>query len=365
MACSCSRKVASSFCVAASNPLASILLSHAVVSSLVQGREKARTDENREKETAKSKKKRCNLGLLSPEMAPKRASNSSSQVKAKRTRTVIDRGREAIWTSERLIHAKHFSERAADSGTLLSTRTAREVVLLSLREISLRKAVEGFQNVLRITNWDSAAAGGTQGSAAGTSRTQSSAVGWSRDRSQEKEFMQEIADLHESISLLPPNLFNRLLHLVLLSSSDTPMSSLLLAKLFFIPGSLTAFSPSGAYSTSLLTSLSPCASRLTSLSLASYGGALKDYDAARLVGACSNALQKVNFRGCVKVGNGTAYALAEKCAGGLREVNLSLTAVGIPGLSKLIGLVSGLEVLKLANVDGLVSALISFATTCY
>ena len=147
-------------------------------------------------------------------MSPKRASNSSSPVKAKRTRAVIDRDREAIWTSERLIHAKHFSERAADSGTLLSTRTSREVVLLSLREISLRKAVEGFQNVLKITKWDSAE--WTEGSAVGTSRTMSSGVGWSRDRSQEQEFMQEIADLSESISLLPPNLFNCLLHLLLL-----------------------------------------------------------------------------------------------------------------------------------------------------
>ena len=63
LACSCSRKVASSFCVAASNPLASILLSRSVVSSLVQGREKARTDENSSEGNRQIEEEKMQLGF--------------------------------------------------------------------------------------------------------------------------------------------------------------------------------------------------------------------------------------------------------------------------------------------------------------
>ena len=66
-------------------------------------------------------------------------------------------------------------------------------------------------------------------------------------------------------------------------------------------------------------------------------------------------LEKINLRGCTKVGDASVIALSKATESRLKVANLSLTAVTIKGLISLLARCSALEVLKLANISGLVS----------
>lgn len=64
-------------------------------------------------------------------------------------------------------------------------------------------------------------------------------------------------------------------------------------------------------------------------------------------------LRRIVLRGCTKVGDASIIALSVATGPRLKDVNLSMTAVTIKGLTSLLARCSALEVLKLANVQGL------------
>ena len=67
-------------------------------------------------------------------------------------------------------------------------------------------------------------------------------------------------------------------------------------------------------------------------------------------------LEEMNLKGCTSVGDETAIALARSAGknGNLKTLNLNYTAVTVKGLKSLFARCKSLEVLKLANVNGLV-----------
>ena len=85
---------------------------------------------------------------------------------------------------------------------------------------------------------------------------------------------------------------------------------------------------------------------------------LKDETLAKLLGELFQ-LEEVILKGCTSVGDASVRAMARASGlkGILRVVNLNLTAVTVAGLKSLFARCKTLEVLKLANVNGLVSVL--------
>lgn len=69
-------------------------------------------------------------------------------------------------------------------------------------------------------------------------------------------------------------------------------------------------------------------------------------------------LEEINLKGCTSVGDETVTALARGAGrhGNLKIVNLNYTAVTVKGLKSLFARCKTLEVLKLANINGLVSS---------
>lgn len=122
-------------------------------------------------------------------------------------------------------------------------------------------------------------------------------------------------------------------------------------------GSLPLFSaqPSAA---SLLLSSAPSGNVLRTLRLS--GLTRLEDRALRGVFARCTALETVVLRGCVKVGASSIEALVKTCGSTLRTVNLDFTDVGAEGVKMLVQGAPRLEVMKLAGVGGLVSALFAF-----
>lgn len=108
----------------------------------------------------------------------------------------------------------------------------------------------------------------------------------------------------------------------------------------------------------LLTSLARCTT-LRSLSLAGQAN-LQDTACAELVKHLAQ-LEELSLKGCTEVGDQTVIALARQSGknGVLRVLNLNYTAVTVRGLKSFFARCKTLEVLKLANVNGLVSSPIS------
>lgn len=134
--------------------------------------------------------------------------------------------------------------------------------------------------------------------------------------------------------------------------SDPGVSVMSIAMLFFHPNA-TRLSLSGMAAPMLLVSRIPHCTGLTELDLSGHV-ALRDPMLAKVV-AQLPTLEVVNLKGCTKIGDQTLVALSKASEDRLRVVNLSLTAVTIKGLTSLLARCKNLEVLKLANVQGLVS----------
>lgn len=103
----------------------------------------------------------------------------------------------------------------------------------------------------------------------------------------------------------------------------------------------------------LLTALGQCSS-LRSLVLAGQAS-LEDATCARMAKALSS-LEEIDLKGCTSVGDDTVIALARSAGkhGSLKILNLNFTAVTVKGLKSLFARCKSLEVLKLANINGLV-----------
>ncbi|TNY18825.1 hypothetical protein DMC30DRAFT_342156, partial [Rhodotorula diobovata] len=175
----------------------------------------------------------------------------------------------------------------------------------------------------------------------------------------------------EFIQSLPSELSNRLLRLVLEqtthASFDAPgdpgVSVLAVAALFFHPNT-TVLSLSGLNAPAILVARIPQCAALVDLDLRSHAS-LSDKNLANIL-AKLPSLQRLNVKGCTKVGDSALIALSKASEERLKVVNLSLTAVSIKGLTSVLARCKNLEVLKLANVQALsdknVAKLVSDAT---
>lgn len=122
----------------------------------------------------------------------------------------------------------------------------------------------------------------------------------------------------------------------------------------FLHERTTALSFSNLSAPDLLLSRIPQCTSLRSLDLSTHLS-LNDSALAKIL-AQLKSLEKINLRGCTKVGDSSTIALSKGTESRLLEVNLSLTAVTVKGLTSLLARCSAIEVLKLSNVQGLVSA---------
>lgn len=273
-------------------------------------------------------------------MPPKRsAPTNGARSPAKRAKTI---GAPSIADdSSRLIAAHHLAEHVGQGRGYLSTRPDPfQGHVPSLSEISLRVSAEVLFGTLKLPPKP---AGGSV-----------SLVGWDKERRQDDEGRVQMGALREFVRGLPSPIANRLLSLTLQLSSqdDEPISVLALSTLFLHPNT-TVLSLSGGISLPVvLLSKIPDCTALTYLNLAS-STTLTDASTAKVLASLSR-LERVVLRGCTKVGDASVIALSKATQGRLREVNLSMCAVTIKGLTSLLARCSGLEVLKLANMSALV-----------
>ena len=252
--------------------------------------------------------------------------------------------------SPRLAQAQALAERAGGGASYLAVRPVRHGVR-SLRETSLQVAARGLYESVRVAR-DQPAAKPSRGN---SSRAN---IGWDPER--DSGTIEDARHLRTFIQNLPVDVANRLMRLVLdmttLTSFDDPsdpgVSVMSIAMLFFHPNT-TRLSLSGMAAPMLLVSRIPHCTGLTELDLSGHV-ALRDPILAKVV-AQLPTLEIVNLKGCTKVGDQTLVGLAKASEDRLRAVNLSLTAVTIKGLTSLLARCKNLEVLKLANVQGLVS----------
>lgn len=220
----------------------------------------------------------------------------------------------------------------------------------SLRETSLRVAARGLYESVRIPSKEATA--GSAGKQAGAN------LGWDPDRDVAR--FEDAQQIRAFIRTLPVEIANRLLRLVLdlttNTSFDEPtdpgVSVMSIAMLFFHPNT-TRLSLSGMAAPALLVSRIPQCTALAHLDLSGHV-ALRDPILAKVI-AQLPTLESINLKGCTKIGDQTLVALSKASEDRLRVVNLSLTAVSIKGLTSLLARCKNLEVLKLANVQGLVS----------
>lgn len=253
---------------------------------------------------------------------------------------------DAAASSPRLAQAQALAERAGGGASYLAVRPVRQGVK-SLKETSLRVAAKGLYESVRMPPHQKQA-------------TPSHNVGWDPDRDPERS--EEAQHLRTFIRTLPVEIANRLLRLVLDlttgTSFDDPadpgVAVLSLAMLFFHPNT-TRLSLSGMAAPTLLVSRIPQCTALAELDLSGHV-ALRDPILAKVV-AQLPTLEVINLKGCTKIGDQTLVALSKASEDRLRVVNLSLTAVSIKGLTSLLARCKDLEVLKLANVQGLVRSL--------
>ncbi|GAA5986577.1 hypothetical protein JCM10908_003807 [Rhodotorula pacifica] len=254
---------------------------------------------------------------------------------------------DAAAASPRLAQAQALAERAGGGASYLAVRPVRHGVR-SLKETSLQVAARGLYESIRITPQTSTSPHKHSGGG--------SNIGWDPDRDPGRR--EESQHLRSVIKTLPVDIANRLLRLVLdmttLTSFDDPadpgVSVMSIAMLFFHPNT-TRLSLSGMAAPTLLVSRIPQCTTLAVLDLSGHV-ALRDPILAKVV-AQLPTLEVVNLKGCTKVGDQTMVALSKASEDRLKEINLSLTAVTIKGLTSLLARCKNLEVLKLANVQGL------------
>lgn len=286
-------------------------------------------------------------------MSKRSAAASPSKRPAKRPRGI---GAPSIDDqSLRLIAARLSAERAGHGSSSLSTRPdpSRNRVR-SLLEISLRSAAKGLLEVVQV-NKDDQPRAGADGNA-------KALFGWDPSRRQgavrEGPGPEELEALRDYVKGLPEAVANRLLAVVLESSVEGATASPdgidihRLAKLF-LHSTTTILSLSALGPTQQLLNKLPDCTSLADLDLSSHT-TLSDNTLKQILPKLSQ-LRRIVLRGCTKVGDGSVVALSRATEHRLKDVNLSMTAVTIKGLTSLLARCSALEVLKLANVPGLVS----------
>lgn len=248
--------------------------------------------------------------------------------------------------SPRIVQAQALAERAGGGASYLATRPEKRGVR-SLRETALQVAAKGLYQTVRLPSKE---AGENR---AGTT----SNVGWNPDR--DPALAEENKQLRHFIETLPVDVANRLLRLVLdhasESSFDGPsdpgVAVLSLATLFFHPAT-TRVSLAGLAAPVVLVARLPQCTSLTDLDLSGHIE-LRDAPLAKILAQLPK-LERINLKGCTKVGDASMIALSKATEDRLKVVNLSLTAVTIKGLTSLLARCRNIEVLKLANVAGLV-----------
>lgn len=219
----------------------------------------------------------------------------------------------------------------------------------SLLDISLEVSAEGLLEALKLPH----RVMGSQ-SAAGVRL-----VGWNRER--DDMSIVEVKGLRDFVEGLPSIVANRLLDKVLrlsakrlgLSKEDDPAVSILSLAGVFLHPNATSLSLSSLSAPALLLSKIPNCTALTNLDLSGHTS-LADGPLAKILAELP-VLQTLNLRGCIKAGNQSVMAISKAAESRLLNINLSLTAVTIKGLASLLARCSRLEVLKIANVGGLVS----------
>ncbi|BGP31372.1 hypothetical protein JCM10296v2_003136 [Rhodotorula toruloides] len=297
-------------------------------------------------------------------MPPKRYIETATSGKrpsrpSKRYRRALDIGAPSdADNSPRIVQAQALAERAGGGASYLATRPEKGGVR-SLRETALQVAAKGLYQTVRLPSKE---AGENR---AGTT----SNLGWNPDR--DPALAEENKQLRHFIETLPVDVANRLLRLVLdhasESSFDGPsdpgVSVLSLATLFFHPAT-TRVSLAGLTAPVILVARLPQCTSLTDLDLSGHI-ALRDAPLAKVLAQLPQ-LERINLKGCTKVGDASIIALSKATEDRLKVVNLSLTAATIKGLISLLARCRNLEVLKLANVAGLneknVAKLVSDAT---
>ncbi|BGP07332.1 hypothetical protein JCM10049v2_003163 [Rhodotorula toruloides] len=254
-------------------------------------------------------------------MPPKRYIETTTSGKrpsrpSKRYRRALDIGAPSdADNSPRIVQAQALAERAGGGASYLATRPEKRGVR-SLRETALQVAAEGLYQTVRLPSKE---AGENR---AGTT----SNVGWNPDR--DPAHAEENRQLRHFIETLPVDVANRLLRLVLDHASESS---------FDAPVVLVARLPQ-------------CTS-LTDLDLSGHI-ALRDAPLAKVLAQLPK-LERINLKGCTKVGDASMIALSKATEDRLKVLNLSLTAVTVKGLTSLLARCRSLEVLKLANVAGL------------
>lgn len=251
------------------------------------------------------------------------------------------------------------AEHAAGGQGYLSTRDLSSG-MQSLADISLRVSAEGLLKTIQLATPAPTSRPSTPGSAAAVAN-----FGWDPNRGNREIntiHTEEFGLLRDYIKGLPEALANRLLATVLRLSAESiatvegaaGVSVLALAGLFLHP-TTTRLSLSNLGAPALLLSKIPQCTALVDLDLSTHT-TLTDNATSKILTELK-LLERINLRGCTKVGDASVIALSRATEERLKVANLSLTAVTIKGLTSLLARCKALEVLKIAHVAGLVSSL--------
>ncbi|KAI5480389.1 hypothetical protein MNV49_000964 [Pseudohyphozyma bogoriensis] len=247
--------------------------------------------------------------------------------------------------SSRLVAAKLYAEHLGGGVSSLSTRKDPERIVESLIDISLAVSARGLVKVLKLPQRDD--------------RAMVSKVGW--DPSKRRQQLQtdasegtSPAELRDYIKELPSGtanrLFSQVIRLIMNEQGKEEIAALPLATIF-LHSNTTSLSFSALSAPSLLLHRIPDCTSLASLDLAAHA-TLNDKTLAAILSKLKT-LEKVVLRACTKVGDASVIELSKAAESRLREVNLGFTAVTIKSLTALLSRCSRLEVLKLANIQGL------------
>ncbi|GAA6035875.1 hypothetical protein JCM8097_005751 [Rhodosporidiobolus ruineniae] len=261
----------------------------------------------------------------------------------------------------RLVQAAALQERAGGGQSYLAVKPQRQGVQ-SLKLAALEVAAEALYNEVRLPSRGSEAGGAVGGV------SQKQLVGW--DPSRDPARGEETKHLRAYLESLPVELTNLLLRRVLdrtATASDEPgdpgVAVLALSALFFHRAT-TRLSLSSLTAPAVLISKIPQCTALVDLDLALTTN-LADKVLAKVL-AQLTSLERINLKGCTKVGDASLIALSKATEDRLKVANLSLTASTVKGLTSLLARCKNLEVLKLASVAQLneknVSKLVNDAT---
>lgn len=311
------------------------------------------TPQSETRRTKLARRSRALLFLLTSVMPPKRVAvtvSVGSPAKRQRRVGVIGAATQGDDTA-RLIAAHHLAEHAGHGQSYLSRRAVNvhnSGAVKPLSATALQVSAQGLLELLKLPGKVEATPG-----ALGN-------VGWDKDREATGASTAEVEALRTYVKSLPETLANRLLASVVAlsaaaieSSEDAGGISVLALANMFLHERTTALSLSNLSAPALLISRIPQCTNLVSLDLSTHL-TLKDGPLAKILSDLKS-LEKINLRGCTKIGDASVIALSKGSESRLKEVNLSLTAVTVKGLKSLFARCSALEVLKLANVQGLVS----------